>query len=203
MTRTAFLLLGLLAAPPASPQAVTFTKFDQNHSTIGFVVPILGEMSEVHGKFKAFAATLVYDASDITKSSIDATIDAASLDTGIEDRDTHLRSPDFFDVAEHPSIRFRSTAIASRNGQLVAIGILSMRGVDKPIELPFAVKGLDVDSASGMVSIGVSADMALNRQDYGIAWRHAIPAFVGDQIGVRIRLISRLTPGATTPPPTP
>jgi polyisoprenoid-binding protein YceI len=203
MTRFASLVLALFAALPSSAQPITFTKFDGNHSTIGFTVPILGGMSEVEGKFKTFTATLLYDAADITKSSIEAAIDATSIDTGIDERDTHLRSSDFFDVAQHPSIHFRSTAIVNRAGQLVAVGVLSMRGVDKPIEIPFAVRGLEVDTESSKVSIGISADTTLNRHDYGISWRHDIPSFVGDQIVVRIRLLSRLTSREPLPPSAP
>jgi polyisoprenoid-binding protein YceI len=203
MRHLALVLAGSLAAHSVGAQPITFTKFDLNHSTVGFAVPILGEFSEVHGKFKSFAATLVYEPSDITKSSIEATIDASSIDTGIDERDTHLRSSDFFDVAKHPEIRFRSAAIVVRGGQLIAVGTLSMRGVEKQIELPFVVKGLDVDAASGKVTIGISADMTLNRQDYGISWRHDFPTFVGDEIVVRIRLISRLTSREPAAPASP
>ena len=101
-TLTALSLTGLFTIPvryaqvkPAAPPPM---KVDHNHSTIGFAIPILGGLSKVTGKFTDFDAEVVYDESDITKSSINATIRVTSIDTGIADRDKDLRSVGFFDV---------------------------------------------------------------------------------------------------------
>ena len=83
---------------------------DLNHSNVGFTVPIMGGLSKVKGKFSDFAINLTNDEKDITKSSVSVTIKATSVDTGIEGRDKHLRTADFFDVEKFPEITFRARA---------------------------------------------------------------------------------------------
>ena len=85
MRSSSLVLLGALLSTATAEPPITFTRFDQNHSTIGFGVPILGGLSEVQGRFRSFTATLVYDPQDVTRGSVDATIDASSIDTGIPD----------------------------------------------------------------------------------------------------------------------
>jgi polyisoprenoid-binding protein YceI len=180
---------------PALAEPIEFTKFDKSHSTVGFHVPILGGMSQVEGKFMAFDVQLRYDASDPTKCMVGATIDASSINTGITDRDDHLRSEDFLNVAANPKIMFISKKVEKVGDALVVHGTLSMHGVSKPVDLAAEVKGLRTDSVSGDYLIGLHATTALNRQDFGITWKHADPLFVGDSIHVEINLISKLTPG--------
>ncbi len=95
-----FLLTLLLITSLAAhnSRAATTYEIDTAHSTVGFSVPILGGLSQVKGKFSEFTATINYDEADVTKSSVTATIKTASIDTGIERRDAHLRNADFFDV---------------------------------------------------------------------------------------------------------
>jgi polyisoprenoid-binding protein YceI len=185
------LLLGSGARAGAAP--ITFTDFDRNHSTIGFRVPILAGMSEVEGKFMSFAVTLVYDDQDLSRSSVAAVIQVASVTTGIPERDQHLLAAAFFDAAHHPEIRFTSSRIEKRGDHLVAGGILEMRGVRKQIELQVEIKGVHGDPKSGKVQIGAAATTSLDRQDYGISWRHEEPSFVGDDIRVSIHLLSKET----------
>ena len=101
------LLTGFLFASPFLTKTINF-RIDTNHSNIGFAVPISGGLSEVHGKFSKFKMELAYDDEDITKSKVNVSIDAASVDTGIDQRDSHLRTADFFDVENHPLITFKS-----------------------------------------------------------------------------------------------
>jgi polyisoprenoid-binding protein YceI len=122
------LVLVLATSLPAAPLAVK--RFDTNHSTIGFRIPIAGGMSEVEGKFTDFAIDVAYDDQNLANSGVTAIIQATSIDTGIADRDKHLRSADFFDVAKYPEIKFVSSSIEKRPDGFVAHGTLTMHSVD-------------------------------------------------------------------------
>ena len=145
---------------------------DNGHSTVGFSVPILNGLSKVKGKFTDFSITLNSDEKDITKSSVVVVIKPASIDTGIERRDSHLRSADFFDVEKFPEIRFQSTRIEKRGKSFVAHGTLTVKGVSNEIALPFSITGSNKDATGTKMNIGYSARMTLNRRDYGISWSH-------------------------------
>lgn len=165
---------------------------DNGHSTVGFSVPILGGLSQVRGKFTEFTITLDNDDKDITKSSVNVVIKATSINTGIEGRDRHLRTADFFDVEKFPDITFKSEKIEKKGKGFIAHGPLTMHGVTKQIALPFTVNGTFKNTATNKVSVGYSASMVLNRQDYGISYsRKDNPTFVGDNITVQIDLVTR------------
>lgn len=165
---------------------------DNNHSTVGFSVPILGGLSQVKGKFTDFAITINNDEKDITKSNVSVVIKATSVDTGIEGRDRHLRTADFFDVEKFPEITFKSEHIEKKGKQYIAHGPLTMHGVTKPIELPFTVTGTYKNPTNNKMSVGYSAKLVLNRRDFGINYAHRdSPTFVGDNITVEIELITR------------
>jgi polyisoprenoid-binding protein YceI len=104
---------------------------DTNHSTVGFSVSIMGGLSKVNGKFTDFNVTLTNDESDITKSSVRVVIKAASINTGITERDNHLRTADFFDVEKYPEITFQSERIERKGKQLIAVDTFTMHGVSK------------------------------------------------------------------------
>lgn len=99
-------------------------------------------LSRVNGKFTDFTVTLTNDEKDITKSSVNVIIKAASINTGIPARDTHLRSADFFDAEKYPEITFQSKRIEKKGKQLFALGTFTMHGVSKEITLPFQVTGV-------------------------------------------------------------
>lgn len=165
---------------------------DNNHSTVGFSVPILGGLSQVKGKFTDFTITINNDEKDISKSSVSVVIKATSVDTGIEGRDRHLRTADFFDVEKFPEITFKSERIEKKGKQFIAHGPLTMHGVTKPIALPFNVTGTFKNPTDNKISVGYSAKMVLNRRDYGINYaRKDNPTFVGDNITVEIELVTR------------
>jgi polyisoprenoid-binding protein YceI len=189
-----FLALALavcfLAAAPVS--SATQYGVDKNHSTIGFAVPILGGLSKVRGKFTDFDVQITYDEADITKSSVSATIKAASIDTGIEARDKHLQSPDFFEVEKYPDITFQSKRVEKKGNRLTAFGTFTMHGVSKEIAIPFTITGKYKDATSSNETIGFAATLTINRQDYGISYRRKdLPTFVGDEIEIELNLITR------------
>lgn len=165
---------------------------DTNHSTVGFTVSIMNGLSKVKGKFTDFSITLNHDEKDITRSSVTVVIKPVSIDTGIEGRDKHLRSADFFDVEKYPEIRFVSERVVKKGKQFIAHGSLTVHGVTKAIELPFSITGTRTDATGKKKSIGYSARMSLNRRDFGINWNHqSVPNFVGDFVDVEIDLITR------------
>ena len=184
------LLLGISVA--GQTDTAREYRIDNNHSTVGFSVPIMNGLSKVKGKFTDFTVTLKNDEKDITRSSVSVAIKAASIDTGIEARDKHLRTADFFDVEKYPEITFQSKRIEKKGKTFIAFGTFTMHGVSKEIALPFAVTGVSKDPAAKKMNVGYSARLTLNRQDYGMNWKHkSVPNFVGDNVDVEINLITR------------
>lgn len=167
-------------------------RIDNNHSTVGFSVPIMGGLSKVSGKFTDFTVTLTNDEKDITKSSVSVVIKAASISTGITARDNHLRTADFFEVEKYPDITFQSKSIEKKGKQLIAVGTFTMHGVSKEIALPFTITGISKDPVTKKMNLGYSAHITLNRRDFGINWRHqTVPNFVGDNVEIEINLITK------------
>lgn len=185
-------LIAVLLA--ATPFLAATTKYDIDvaHSNVGFSIPILGGLSSVRGKFTDFAVTIVYDDVDVTKSSVTAVIKAASIDTGIERRDAHLRNPDFFDVEKFPEITFQSKRIEKKGKDFIAHGTFTMHGVSKEIALPFIINGVKKDEATGKTTLGVTARTTVNRKDYQINFsRPDNPNFLGDMVEIELNLITR------------
>src|SRR5258706_9317355 len=141
--------------------------FDMNHSTIGFAAPVL-KLSKVTGKFAEFKGVILFpdkDKKDPTTATVEVTIQTASVNTGIPDRDEHLRSDDFFAAAKYPVITFKSKQIRKLGeGDNYAVdGTFTMRGVSKEVTIPFRLLALrDV--------IGAEAHITLNRRGYGGSW---------------------------------
>ncbi len=144
------LLAVLLFSTISAAQVNTARQYpiDTNHSTVGFSVSIMDGLSRVNGKFTDFTVTLTNDEKDITKSSVNVVIKAASINTGIPARDTHLRSADFFDAEKYPEITFQSKRIEKKGKQLFALGTFTMHGVSKEIALPFQITGVNKDPVS-------------------------------------------------------
>src|SRR6185369_5723376 len=194
MVKRIVLLVLLMAVTAIAQDGATTRPYpiDNNHSTVGFSVPILGGLSQVKGKFTDFAITLNNDDKDIMKSSVSVVIKATSVDTGIEGRDRHLRNADFFDVEKYPEITFKSERIEKKGKQFIAHGPLTMHGVTKEIALPFTVTGTFKNLSTNKMSVGYSARTVLNRRDFGINYsRQDIPTFVGDNITIEIELVTR------------
>jgi polyisoprenoid-binding protein YceI len=200
-TLLAAALAVVLAALPASP-AVTKYDADVAHSNVGFAIPILGGLSHVRGKFNDFSVEIVYDDKDVTKSTVRAVIKAASIDTGIERRDAHLRTADFFDAEKFPEITFQSTRVEQKGKDFVAHGTFTMHGVSKEIALPFTINGVN-KAADGKTTLGVTARATVNRRDYGVNFsRPDNPNFLGDTVEVELNVITRAAapqPAAAAP----
>ena len=189
-TLATILLLGISIA--GQTDTARQYRIDNNHSTVGFSVPIMNGLSKVSGKFTDFTIALTHDEKDITRSSVNVVIKAASIDTGIAARDNHLRTADFFDAEKFPEITFQSKRIEKKGKTFIAFGTFTMRGVSKEIALPFAVTGIDKDPVAKKMNVGYSARLTINRQDYGVSWKHqSVPNFVGDNVDVEINLITK------------
>ena len=183
----AVILAGLALATPALA-ADTYT-FDKAHSTVGFQVRHI--FTNVSGRFTDYAGTIQVDRAKPESSSVELTIQATSIDTGEARRDGHLRTADFFDVANHPTITFKSTAVKAngKDGYLVT-GDFTMRGVTKQITLPVAVLGEGKDPM-GNEKMGLETSITLNRKDYGLNWNRALETggvLVGDEVKVQIAI---------------
>ena len=138
---------------------------EPNHSTIGFVVKIAGGVTRVTGKFTDFDLEMDYVDKDLTKSKVLFTIQAASINTGIDQRDEHLRSADFFDVEKFPEITFKSSVIRKVGETYEMDGTFSMHGISKEVTIPF-----ELTSTTGYPSATIR--WSLNREDYGIYFEH-------------------------------
>ena len=148
-------------------------EIDPAHSSAQFAVKHM-MVSTVRGAFEKVAGKVNIDETDITKSSVEATIDAASINTRVGQRDEHLRSPDFFDVAKYPTITFKSTKVEKAGQNLKVTGDLTIHGVTKPVTLD--VDGFTTESKDpwGNIKRGGTATTKINRKDFGLAWNAAL-----------------------------
>lgn len=178
-------------AVPSLALASTW-EIDSGHSSANFSVKHM-MMTNVKGEFSKVTGTVTLDEKDISKSSVNATIDASTVDTRNEQRDGHLKSPDFFDVAKFPNITFKSKKVekAGENKYKVT-GDLTMRGVTKEVVL-------DVDATfkegktpfGGNIVTGLSATTKVNRKDFGLNWNKALETggvLVGDDVNVGLEI---------------
>jgi polyisoprenoid-binding protein YceI len=141
---------------------------DPVHSHVGFSVRHM-MVTTVRGSFTSFRGTLDLDPDDFTKSRIEGEIDVESVDTKNADRDKHLRTGDFFDVANHPKITFRSTRIEPKGDGYVVHGDLTIRGVTQPVALEAEYSGTS-KNPYGQIVAGVSASGSINRRDFGVQY---------------------------------
>jgi polyisoprenoid-binding protein YceI len=178
--------LTVLAALPL--RADTFA-IDPSHSEVGFQVRHL--VSQTRGRFNDFAGTVNLDPKNLTSSSVDFTIKAASIDTNVADRDKHLRSADFFDAEKFPEITFKSKSIKAAGKDTYNVtGTLTMHGVSKEVTLPVTYLGQAKDPW-GNTRAGFETSTTLNRKDFGIVWNKAVDnggVLLGDDVKVDINL---------------
>jgi len=159
------LLVFLLAS--VSLAADTYVS-DRAHSHIDFSVKHL-MISRVTGSFEDFNVTAQYDENDITKSSVEVVIQAASITTDNNQRDNHLRSDDFFDVEKYPEITFKSKKFVKTDKGYDVIGDFTMHGVTKEITIPFVITG-QITDPQGNKRIGIDAHFSIDRTEYGLTW---------------------------------
>jgi polyisoprenoid-binding protein YceI len=189
------LLKSVVAAAVLAAPALAFGatyEIDPVHSHAQFAVKHM-MVSTVKGEFGKLAGKINLDEKDITKSSVDVTIDASTIDTRNEARDGHLKSPDFFDVKTHPNITFKSTKVEKAGeGKLKVTGNLTIRGVTKPVVLDVEGPTAPVKSPfDGSTLIGATATTQINRKDFGLNWNKALEAggvVVGDDVKVTLEI---------------
>jgi polyisoprenoid-binding protein YceI len=165
-----------MTAAPLAPGAVTTWKLDPAHSLAEFKVKHM-MISHVKGRFNGLSGTLSLDETDQTHSSVEASIEVATIKTGDEQRDGHLKSEEFFDAEKFPAITFRSSSIDRKGGaDYLVTGELAMHGVTKRVT--FAVEDLSQPSKDpwGNQRIGLSATARINRMDFGLSWNSALEA---------------------------
>ena len=158
---------------------------DRDHSEVGFTVRHL-MVTKVRGRFTGFTGELV-TAEDPGASSVEATIDLATVDTGHPDRDAHLRSADFLDVERYPTMSYRSTAVRWDGEDLVVDGDLTLHGVPRPVPLVLEVHGFQEHTPFGDARAGFSARTEINRSDFGITFNMPMDnggVVVGDRVRV-------------------
>ena len=158
---------------------------DPVHSTIGFMVRHL-MVSKVRGRFTRFEAQVVTAPSPVD-SFATAAIDLSSVDTGNQARDDDLRSTNFFDVASHPKMTFRSTGIRADEGNFIVDGELTIRGVTRPVSLAVEVNGFGPDGYGG-TRAGFSAIGEINRMDFGVSFQAPIPGGVAVSERIQIEI---------------
>jgi len=160
-----FMVMATLVLAPAI--AAESYSIDPTHSHIAFSVRHMG-LSSVRGEFADYSAKFDVDGDDLTQSSIVLEIDASSIDTQNEDRDNHLRSPDFLDVENHPRIVFESKDLKDLGeGRFEAVGDLTIHGVTKQVTLDLQVGG-PIEASAGSFRIGVEGEVTIDRQDYDV-----------------------------------
>ena len=143
--------------------------FDKAHSFIAFKVKHNG-LIEVPGFFRDFTGTVTYDAADPSKSSVAFTAKAASIDTGVQGRDTHLKTADFFEVEKYPEVTFKSTKVEKKGNGWAVTGDLTMKGVTKSVTIPFNLTGFLPGGQRSGPRMGITGSTTVNRRDFGVNW---------------------------------
>ena len=181
------LAIALAIALPVLANADTW-HIDPAHTNVEFTVRHM-MISNVKGQFQKTSGTITVNGNDPTSAKIDATIDAASIDTRVEKRDTHLKSPDFLDVAKYPTITFTSTKVeADGPNKWKVTGDLTLHGVTKPVVLEVESSGPPIN-VMGTTRAGASATTKINRGDFGLKWNKMLDSggvMVGDEVAISI-----------------
>lgn len=174
---------------PHSVQASTWD-IDASHSVAAFSVRHL-MVTNVRGELGKVSGTINLDDKDVTKSTVEATIEVAAINTRDAKRDEHLRSPDFFDVAKFPNITFKSSKVEKAGAGLKVTGTLTMRGVSKEVVLNVEGPAPAVKDPWGNTKSGFTATVKLNRKDFGVQWNKNLDGggvVVSDEVNVTIEL---------------
>jgi polyisoprenoid-binding protein YceI len=180
--------LVLSSIPASTTLAADKYTIDPVHCHIGFSVKHL-VINNIRGRFNDYTGAIVYDEQDVTKSSVEITIKAASINTDFKFRDDHLRAPDFFDVAKYPEITFKSTRIEKRGAAYAAVGIFTLHGVAKEIVLPFKVNGKS--NFQGETHLGAEATIVIDRRDFGMTWNATLESgglVVGNDVTIELNI---------------
>jgi polyisoprenoid-binding protein YceI len=167
MRKLLFIVTAILALSLSALAADTYT-IDPNHSAANFTVKHMA-ISTVHGRFSDVSGTIVLDPNDPSKSTVNAVIKAASVNTDNSMRDKHLNSADFFETAKYPEIKFQSTSVRKTGeGQYVAVGNLTIKDVTKQVEVPFTLS--QGKNPKGVPALGVEGHLLLDRTEYHVSY---------------------------------
>jgi polyisoprenoid-binding protein YceI len=163
---------------------------DASHSLVEFSVKHM-MIANVKGRFSKFEGTIDADPANLAAASLNVTVDAASIDTRDEQRDGHLRSADFFNVTEYPTLTFVSKSVQPQGGEeYLLVGDLTMHGVTKEVAFQLTFEGQGKDPW-GNERIGFSAETKVNRKDFGLEWNAALESggvLVGEQVKISIQV---------------
>jgi polyisoprenoid-binding protein YceI len=171
-----------------SASADTFV-FDKVHSTIGFQIRHL--FSNLPGKFDDFTGAINFDGANPENSSVEVAIQTASIDTGFQQRDDNLRSPDFFDAKKFPTITFKSKSVKSTGSDTAdVVGDLTIHGVTKEVVLKVELIGKGPGPKPGSITSGWDASTTLKRSDYGLVWNKLIEGtqIAGDEVKIELHV---------------
>jgi len=177
--------------PLATLSQVQTYDVDPSHSSATFKVRHL-MVSNVRGELGRITGQVVIDEGDLGRSSVEATIDATAINTRDEKRDAHLRSPDFLDTQNHPTITFRSTRVeAGKSGHLLVTGALTIRGISKEVTLDVEPLSPEIRDPWGNDKRGVTATARINRKDFNVSFNAALDGggvLVGDEVSVTLEI---------------
>ena len=188
MKKTHFLAIAALLALPmtAAAKPDTFT-VDTAHSGISFEIRHF--FSEVPGRFTDFSGTIVWDAEKPEASTVEITVQAKSINTDNANRDGHLQSPDFFDVAKFPTLTFKSTAVKAKGPKTLEVtGDLTAKGITKRTTITVEVLGV-MELGGGKAKAGFKTGFTINRQDFGISWNKTLDqggTVLGEEVPVKV-----------------
>jgi|SRR5579875_1255803 len=183
----AALLTILLGGAAATYAQTTTLTIDPMHSEADFTILHM-DISHVHGQFSHITGTIVLNEKDMSKSSVQATIPVATVDTGVGMRDKDLRGPDFFEVAKYPTMTFQSTSVTPDSAGYKVVGNLTMHGVTRPVTLQMDPLGKPVNM-HGQMHYGFQATTSLNRKDFGLKWNGMMPngdAMIGNNVRITL-----------------
>jgi polyisoprenoid-binding protein YceI len=187
LTRSLLALSSLAAAFTTTARAVVETyAIDSVHSSVGFSIRRI--VSKVPGSFTKFSGTITVDRDDLEKSSVEATIEVASVNTADTGRDDHLKTPDFFDAAKFPSITFKSKTWKKTGKDAFDVtGDLTLHGVTKPVVLKVNLDGFAPGQNGAQIS-GWDATTTLNKADFGVNGPAMLGTMLGDEVAVTINI---------------
>jgi polyisoprenoid-binding protein YceI len=162
---------------------------DAAHSAAEFNVKHM-MISSVKGRFAGIKGSLALDESDVTNSRVEASLDAASINTDEPQRDAHLKSADFFDVEKFPTLSFRSTRVAGKgDGELEVAGDLTIHGVTRSVVFTVDGPSSPIRDPYGNIRVGLAATVKINRKDFGLTWNAALETgeiLVGDEVTISL-----------------
>ena len=165
-------------------------EIDSSHSSVHFSVRHL-VIAKVRGSFARWSGTIQAPDADFSKATVDVTIDASSIDTGVADRDGHLKSPDFFDVAQYPELRFVGRRVEPRSeGEIDVVGDLTIKGTTREVVLRVKQHGQTKDPW-GNVRAAFTAKSSIDRKDFGLTYNQVLETggvMVGDRVDIEAEI---------------